>query len=131
VLGHTLVCGRIFIALFDSSCWIAIHNVVYDFTEFLSTHPGGKGVLLKVAGKDGTSAFDAIHSRALLDTLPKEKHLGVLDGSASGQRKKSRDEARVEMERRLKPPIQRMLSLKDIEVERFRPACDKVLAYLP
>ena len=33
-----------------NDCWIIIENKVYDMTKFLSSHPGGSKVVLKVAG---------------------------------------------------------------------------------
>lgn len=37
-----------------TSCWVIINGTVYDVTELLETHPGGKHVILKVAGTDAT-----------------------------------------------------------------------------
>lgn len=50
------------------SCWVIINNTVYDITEFVDSHPGGSGILLKYAGRDATEAFEPLH-RA--DTLEK------------------------------------------------------------
>jgi L-lactate dehydrogenase (cytochrome) len=62
-----------------SSLWIAIEDVVYDFTEFAPNHPGGLDVLLQHAGKDGTAAYNAVHSPSLLKSvLPVSKHVGRL-----------------------------------------------------
>ncbi|KAH6845436.1 FMN-dependent dehydrogenase-domain-containing protein [Chaetomium sp. MPI-CAGE-AT-0009] len=61
------------------SLWIAVDGVVYDFTEFAPTHPGGLSVLLEHAGKDGTEAYRAVHAPTLLQsTLPASRHLGRL-----------------------------------------------------
>lgn len=46
----------------EGDLWIALRGKVYDCTKFLKFHPGGVGSLLKVAGKDGTQAFDKFHS---------------------------------------------------------------------
>eukprot|EP01116_Phalansterium_solitarium_P001627 TRINITY_DN1143_c0_g1_i2.p1 TRINITY_DN1143_c0_g1~~TRINITY_DN1143_c0_g1_i2.p1 ORF type:complete len:561 (+),score=188.87 TRINITY_DN1143_c0_g1_i2:96-1778(+) len=43
-------------------CWIAINGTVYDVTKFLGEHPGGKKVVLTVAGKDGTAKFESLHN---------------------------------------------------------------------
>lgn len=45
------------------SAWVAIEGKVYDlsFTDFLGRHPGGRKVLLAMAGTDATDAFTAMH----------------------------------------------------------------------
>lgn len=48
-------------------CWIAIKGKVYDFTSFLSEHPGGPKSVLDHAGKDATKIYEEIHSLAFLD----------------------------------------------------------------
>jgi cytochrome b involved in lipid metabolism len=45
----------------ESSCWIALHGVVYDVTNWLSNHPGGKDLLLASAGRDATQLFEMYH----------------------------------------------------------------------
>ncbi len=35
-------------------CWLVINGQVYDVTAFLNLHPGGKQVILKMAGQDAT-----------------------------------------------------------------------------
>lgn len=56
--------------------WIVLHNkgwshtrrnhmatanpTVYDVTKYLDDHPGGRAVLLEVAGQDATEAFEEI-----------------------------------------------------------------------
>lgn len=54
------------------SCWVVIHNKVYDVTEFLNQHPGGEEVLRDVAGTDATEAYEDIgHSNDARDLLDK------------------------------------------------------------
>lgn len=54
------------------AAWFAIHNKVYDVTEFLDQHPGGRDILIWNSGKDATKAFeDNNHSSAAKKLLSK------------------------------------------------------------
>ncbi len=41
----------------ERDCWIIIENKVYDVTELLSSHSGGKDAIVPHCGKDATSVF--------------------------------------------------------------------------
>jgi L-lactate dehydrogenase (cytochrome) len=79
---------------------------------------------LKYAGKDATAAYKPIHPEdALEKNLAKEKHLGFVDANAAREiqkvdadRKKTRDELRMEQAELNKPPLGRVLTLQDMEV---------------
>ncbi|CAD7937985.1 unnamed protein product [Amoebophrya sp. A25] len=45
----------------ESDAWVAIQGDVLNVTDFLSEHPGGKLVILNLAGKDATEEFLSIH----------------------------------------------------------------------
>lgn len=45
----------------EESAWVYIGNVVYDITPWLNRHPGGKEVLLLVAGRDISDLFVTYH----------------------------------------------------------------------
>ena len=45
----------------ERSAWIIIGKKVYDVTEWMHTHPGGKDVLLLSAGRDCTDLFSSYH----------------------------------------------------------------------
>lgn len=40
-----------------SDCWLIISNSVYDVTQFLTLHPGGKNRIIPYCGQDATSAY--------------------------------------------------------------------------
>lgn len=40
--------------------WIAVHGSVYDVTDFLPIHPGGKQIISTNAGKDCSGIFDRV-----------------------------------------------------------------------
>ncbi|CAI2187120.1 4685_t:CDS:2 [Funneliformis geosporum] len=61
----------------DSSIWIIVHDKVFDVTNFLNEHPGGKKVLLKVAGTDATKQFDNFHAASILEKYTKLQ-IGVI-----------------------------------------------------
>lgn len=62
------------------SCWLAVHGKVYDVTDFLDSHPGGPGLLLKSSGGDATAAYESIHNPDLIaETLPEESLIGEAD----------------------------------------------------
>jgi cytochrome b involved in lipid metabolism len=44
-----------------SSCWSVIDGNVYDLTNWIGSHPGGKGYIISLCGKNGTAEFSAKH----------------------------------------------------------------------
>ncbi|KAF9143826.1 hypothetical protein BGX30_014671 [Mortierella sp. GBA39] len=51
----------------ENDCWVIIHDKVYDVSNFLNDHPGGKKIILKNAGTDATKQFDAFHNPGVLE----------------------------------------------------------------
>lgn len=41
----------------EASCYSVLKDAVYDLTMFIAMHPGGKGPILHICGKDGTEVF--------------------------------------------------------------------------
>lgn len=51
-------------------CWIVIDSKVFDVSEFMVKHPGGRWIILEQAGKDASAAFRrTIHSEIAFDKL--------------------------------------------------------------
>jgi cytochrome b involved in lipid metabolism len=59
-------------------CWIIIDDYVYDVTEFVEIHPGGKNMILMVAGKDATEYFHELHNENILQEIGEEYIIGEL-----------------------------------------------------
>jgi cytochrome b involved in lipid metabolism len=45
----------------QASCWVAIEGMVYDLTNWIRSHPGGRAAILSLCGTDGTSSFRGVH----------------------------------------------------------------------
>ncbi|KAH3666807.1 hypothetical protein OGAPHI_003256 [Ogataea philodendri] len=98
-------------------CWVAIRGQVYDMTEFLPNHPGGRAAILRVSGYDATEIFEQIHPKGTIEKfLPKEKHLGQLDAPAP-ELQQEMDEAEVQRLENVdnKPSLDEIMNLHDME----------------
>lgn len=62
----------------SKSCWIIINDGVYDITEFLSLHPGGKMILISIGGKDATESFEMFHRESVLFKHGEKYKIGKL-----------------------------------------------------
>ncbi|CAO3672557.1 unnamed protein product [Umbelopsis ramanniana] len=65
----------------DKDCWIIVDNKVFDVTKFLSEHPGGKKILLKVAGKDASKQFAQFHNAQIMENVGLPLQVGVIGGA--------------------------------------------------
>lgn len=45
----------------SASCWSVINGNVYDLTEWINRHPGGRSAITALCGKDGTASFESEH----------------------------------------------------------------------
>jgi len=60
--GYTL--GQISSHNSATSCYSAINGEVYDLTQWVNSHPGGRMTILMICGKDGSSLFNTQHRRS-------------------------------------------------------------------
>ncbi|ELU09760.1 hypothetical protein CAPTEDRAFT_146446 [Capitella teleta] len=61
------------------SCWLVIHDYVYDVTDFLNQHPGGMDIVLEHGGRDATIPFtDVAHSSADVAASLRRYLIGIL-----------------------------------------------------
>ena len=44
----------------ENDAWIVINNFVYDITDFINEHPGGKDILLQFIGTDASEFFNEL-----------------------------------------------------------------------
>jgi predicted heme/steroid binding protein len=56
----------------SDDCWVAIHGIVYDLSDFADEHPAGPQSIHELAGLDGTEAFAAVHNPNMLDDFDEE-----------------------------------------------------------
>ncbi|CAK7205254.1 hypothetical protein SEUCBS139899_008021 [Sporothrix eucalyptigena] len=58
--------------------WTALGGMVYNISPYVPFHPGGKGELLRCAGKDGNKLFNEIHSWVNYDNMLSACRIGIL-----------------------------------------------------
>lgn len=73
----------------EGSLWVSWEGTVYDITEFMEDHPGGKEVILKWAGKELDSMFQDPkhhkHSSFALKLLKEQPMVGKLEGNSDNE----------------------------------------------
>ncbi|KAL5359056.1 cytochrome b5-like heme/steroid binding domain-containing protein [Aspergillus floccosus] len=73
----------------DGDFWAIIDNAVYDLSSFQELHPGGKKILLAVAGTDATKKYRKYHSDKAMARYGNDLRIGVLESSEQEKPKKS------------------------------------------
>uniref|UniRef100_A0A0G4G3E6 Cytochrome b5 heme-binding domain-containing protein n=1 Tax=Chromera velia CCMP2878 TaxID=1169474 RepID=A0A0G4G3E6_9ALVE len=61
--------------------WVVYEGKVYDVTQYLDFHPGGRKILLATAGKDCTDLFRKYHAWINGHSILGGVYLGKVDGS--------------------------------------------------
>lgn len=62
----------------EFDCWTAYKGKVYDITQYIAYHPGGKPKLMLGAGKDCTELFDRYHRWVNIDSILSKCVVGLL-----------------------------------------------------
>ncbi|RMZ32102.1 hypothetical protein D0859_03776 [Hortaea werneckii] len=110
------------------SCWLAIHGTVWDVTSFVEEHPGGAGLILKVAGQDATSQYDMFHSPELVrETLGDEACIGKVNPSEIPQPERKPE---PEQQKKRTPPLSAMISVNDFEQAAEKTMSPEAWAYV-
>lgn len=68
-----------------TDAWTVLSGKVYNITPYLPFHPGGKGELLRCAGKDGTKLFGEIHPWINYEGLLEACLIGIAVEEGYGQ----------------------------------------------
>lgn len=64
----------------DDDSWIVINGVVWDISGFAAIHPGGKEVIQKNYGKDGSEDYNEIHGHNLIEhNLGSSRRIGSFE----------------------------------------------------
>lgn len=108
-------------------------GVIYDLTDFALEHPGGLDILLRYAGRDSTTAYQAVHSSSLIKTtLPPSKHVGTLDAATapSSWADSSSESPPTKPDRNAKPPLGSLISTHDFAAAARASFPPKTLAFV-
>ncbi len=62
----------------ENDAWIIINDDVYDITDFLDEHPGGKMILMSVLGEDATEFFEELHNSRILKEYGDKYKIGTI-----------------------------------------------------
>lgn len=62
----------------EGDAWTVLKGRVYNIGPYMNFHPGGRDMLMKAAGRDGTSLFDKYHAWVNHEFLLEKCLLGVL-----------------------------------------------------
>jgi L-lactate dehydrogenase (cytochrome) len=111
-------------------CWVVLNGQAYDMTDFLEDHPGGAGIIMKYAGRDASRAFNPIHPKNIVDTLPPAAHLGPVTPQEAPVEAKKDDSDDEEEEDEEVPDISLMVNVWDFELIAKKKVTKEAWAYL-
>lgn len=97
-------------------------------TNFLPEHPGGKKIILKLAGKDATKEYDPIHPPGILEeNLRPEDYLGTINPDSFPKPEAEVEEMPQDSDK--PPPLGSLMNLDEIEEEATKRISKKAWAY--
>ncbi|KAL3477968.1 putative mitochondrial cytochrome b2 [Aspergillus californicus] len=112
------------------SCWVILYGKVYDVTDFLSEHPGGSKIILKLSGKDATEEYDPIHPPGILEeNLKPEAFLGTVDAATLPKPQADAETQSLEEKEADEVPMEALLNMDDIEQLATKKVSKKAWAY--
>ncbi|KAH8160373.1 hypothetical protein CIB48_g7880 [Xylaria polymorpha] len=50
----------------EQDCWVVINGDIWDVTEWITQHPGGKQAIFQFAGQDASAAYNGQHPKELV-----------------------------------------------------------------
>ncbi|KAJ2896122.1 hypothetical protein GGI21_003806 [Coemansia aciculifera] len=68
-----------------NDCWMVIGGKVYNVTHYVEFHPGGKGELMRAAGKDGSALFNDTHPWVNAESILRACMIGFCSGPSKSQ----------------------------------------------
>jgi L-lactate dehydrogenase (cytochrome) len=112
-------------------CWVVLNGHAYDMTDFLEDHPGGAGIIVKYAGRDASKAFNPIHPKDIVNTLPDDCRLGpVTPAEAPASQQVDDDSDEEEEDSEEIPDISQMVNVWDFEMVAKKNVTKEAWAYL-
>lgn len=68
-----------------NDAWSVYNGKVYNIAPYAPFHPGGKGELLRAAGKDGTKLFMEVHPWVNWEGMLNSCLVGVMVSESEGE----------------------------------------------
>lgn len=100
--------------------WLVIDGVVWDFSQFVTEHPGGAAVIAQYASRDASIAYNEVHSPNLVKSvLPASCCIGVIDQSTVTEEwAKPPPSVRgpPQKKKQEKPPLENLINARDFEI---------------
>ncbi|PSN60701.1 hypothetical protein BS50DRAFT_563326 [Corynespora cassiicola Philippines] len=130
--GNTVSVEEIKAHSSEQDCWIVVDDVVWDITEFVPKHPGGKDIIYRHAGLDASSAYSAVHSPSLIaKTLGPLKRKGKIDSKTSPALLKPppTEDAHPKLSVGAKPPLTSLINSYDFEAVAEKTLTKKAWAF--